>query len=438
MWEQYGILGIDKAHGTSDEGDGLLRERILDFANMQCDGEVDYYNLQPVEANINDYMLLTDNDGGAFIHEAAVYYRDNIGSELVSLVGGISNQIDSYEALDGSNNADKLISDGSNALKNPDSVSKDNSYEEVEIKEPNLSPEQIEKGEKVLDDVSAFKSKGVLEQVIPNDKEISDKSFDLENSVSNRSLQQGNSRNSSKATAVDKVVFSIYLRDKFQHFGKDLGHSGQAYELEYIISGNNNDTDNLKGVVGRLLAIRTAADFLTLCGDKAREAEALELAVALAGITVNPVIIEGVKYALMAAWSYLEAVLDVRLLLDGGKVSPIKTSAEWTSDLYNLGSCMDANYTAKDSGSGMNYEDYLLAFLVIESSKKESLRALDMIEASMNSIPYYENLKMDHLVCDMNMMIEYEADPMFFSLVTLEVPFLDFYHLKKKEYRSYL
>ena len=56
----------------------------------------------------------------------------------------------------------------------------------------------------------------------------------------------------------------------------------------------------------------------------------------------------------------------------------------------------------------------------------------------MNSIPYYENLKMDNLICDMDMTIEYEADPMFFSLVTLDVPFLDFYQFKKKEYRSYL
>ena len=86
----------------------------------------------------------------------------------------------------------------------------------------------------------------------------------------------------------------------------------------------------------------------------------------------------------------------------------------------------------------MSYEDYLLTFLVIESSRDESMRALDMIETSMNAIPYYENIKMDHLICDMDMTVTYEADPMFFSLITLETTFVDFYRLKKKAYRSYL
>ena len=194
----------------------------------------------------------------------------------------------------------------------------------------------------------------------------------------------------------------------------------------------------MKGVVTRLLAIREVANFIALYKDPVRNGEALELSVALAGVTLNPAIIEIVHYALMAAWAYIEAVLDVRLLLDGGKVMPIKTSAEWTSDLYNIAACLDENFMAKNNEAGMSYEDYLLTFLVVEPSRDESMRALDMIEAAMNALPYYENIKMDHLICDMNMTMNYEADPMFFSLITLDVPFLDYYSLKKKEYRSYL
>lgn len=436
MWEQYGILGIDKAHGTSDEGDTFLKERILDFANMQTDGDVDYYALNPIEVELDDYMLLTDNDGAPFVHEAALYYKENIGDEIISNIGNTSNELSGYEGLN--SNVDKMITDGGNALKNPGSVPKDNknnkTYEDVDVSK--VTDEQKKKGETLTDDVSAFKSKGVLEQV--TDKEVSAKSFDLSNSVSHRTLQKGNSRNSSKATMVDKVIFSIYLKDKFQCFSKNLGHTGQEYELEYIIAGNDNDTDNLKSVVTRLLAVREVANFAALYNDTLRNAQALELAVAVSGETLNPVIVEIVHYALLAAWAYMESVLDVRLLLDGGKVSPVKTSAEWTSDIYNLAACMDVNFTAKNSEMGMSYEDYLLAFLVVESSKDEAMRALDMIEASMNAIPYYENLKMDHLICDMNMTVSYESDPMFFSLVTLDAPFLDFYRLKKKEYRSYL
>ena len=436
MWDQYGILGIDKAHGTNDEGDNFLRERILDFATMQTSGEVDYYSLNPTEIEIDDYMLLTDNNGEPFVHEAALYYKGNIGSELISDIGNKSKELNGYEGLN--SNVDKMITDGDNALKNPDSVPKSDSNKVYEVDVSKVTEEQKKKGEHLVDDVNAFKSKGVLEQVIPSDKEVSSKTFDLANSVSHRSLEHGNSRNSSKATTVDKVIFSVYLRDKFQYYGKNLNHSGQDYEIEYIIVGKDNDTDNLKGVVTRLLAIREVANFIALYKDPVRNGEALELSVALAGVTLNPAIIEIVHYALMAAWAYIEAVLDVRLLLDGGKVMPIKTSAEWTSDLYNIAACLDENFMAKNNEAGMSYEDYLLTFLVVEPSRDESMRALDMIEAAMNALPYYENIKMDHLICDMNMTMNYEADPMFFSLITLDVPFLDYYSLKKKEYRSYL
>ncbi len=436
LWEQYGILAIDRAHGTADEGDTMLRERILDFANMQCDGEIDYFALNPAEADIDDYMLLTDNDGAAFIHEAATYYKDNIGTEAINFIGAVSSDAGSKEGL--SSDVDRLITDGSTSMKNPDSVPADDNNKLTEVPKTNLTDEQVKKGETLIDDVSAFKNRGVLDQVIPSDKDVSGKTVNLSDSVSHRSLAAGNSKNSSKATSIDKIIFSVYLKDRFQNFTKDLGHTGLKYETEYIIVGADNDTDNLKGIVGRLLAIRQVADFITLYSDAARNAEAFELSVAVSGWTLNPAIIELVHYGIMAAWAYMEAVLDVRLLLSGGKVSLMKTSAEWTSDLYNLASCMDANYTARDFGTGISYEEYLLTFLVIESSRDESMRALDMIETSMNAIPYYENIKMDHLICDMDMTVTYEADPMFFSLITLETTFVDFYRLQKKVYRSYL
>lgn len=436
MWEQYGILGIDKSHGTSDEGDAFLRDRIIEFANMQTNGEVDYFGLNVSQVNLDDYMLLTDNDGEPFIHEAALYYKENIGSELINELGNHSKELSDYEGLN--THVDKMLVDGDNALKNPDSIPRSDNNKTYEVNTSKVTEEQIRKGEHLVDDVNSFKNKGVLEQVIPGDKEISDKTFDLQNAVSHRKLQQGNSKNSSKATMVDKVIFSVYLKDKFQHYGKDLGHTGQEYEIEYIIAGFNNDMDNLKSIVTRLLAIREVADFISLYKDPVRNGEALELAVALSGFTLNPAIIEIVHYALMAAWAYMEAVLDVRLLLDGGKVMPIKTSTNWTSDLYNFAACMDANYTARNSETGMSYEDYLLTFLVLESSRNESMRALDMIEISMNELMDYSNLRMDHLLCDMNMTLFYEADPMFFSLITLDVPFMDYYQFRKKEYRSYL
>ena len=435
MWDRYGILGIDRAHGTTDSTDGFLRERILDFANMQTEGAYDYQSLNPIDVSIDDYMLLTDNDGGPFVHEAALNYRDNLAKELISKAEDNSKSISNYEASNPK--VEGIFTDESSKLKNPESIP-DSTGGDVSDTNVSLTDEQIRKGSSGISDVGTFKSRGILDQVIPPEKEVSKASFNLKESVSHRTLKQGNSGNSSKATSLDKIVFSFYLKDRLSHFGKDLGHEGLKYELEYIVCGNDNDTDNLKGVVGRLLALRWGINYVSLGKDEARKGQALALAGVLLAWTGNQGAVEAGKNLILAVWAYMESVLDVRLLLDGGKVSMIKTPTEWTSDLFNLGACMSPDYTAKNCEKGMSYEDYILAFLVLESSRNESLRALDMMENTMNSITYYENLKMDNIICDMNMSIEYEADPMFFSLVTLDVPFLDFYRFKKQEYRTYL
>lgn len=435
LWEQYGILAIDRAYNSSDETDSKLKERIMSFANMQLDSEIDYYALNPLSVEIDDYMLLTDYDGEPFIHEAATYYKDNIASELIDQMASNVASASDYEQA--SNNIDKMITDGNSSLKNAP-VPKKEDGEDTKVPDTHLTDEQKAKGETLLDDVGSFKSRGVLDQVLPKDKEVSDKSFELNGSVSHRAISKGNSPNSSMATSIDKIIFSAYLKDHFQCFTKSLGHSGQKYELEYIIAGADNDTDNLKGTVKRLLAIREVADFATLYNDAVRNGEAMELAIAVAGWTLNPVIIEIVHMAFMAAWAYVEAVLDVRLLLDNGKVPLLKNSSEWTSDLYDLALCTDPQFTAYDTHSGLSYQEYLILLMIIEPNSVVSMRALDMIETSMNAIEDYESLKMDHLICDMDMTVTYEASPMFFSLVSLDIPFMDLYTFNIRKHRSYL
>lgn len=451
LYEQYGILGVDMSACSGDDSTYFIENRILEFANNSVSQDIDYFHIDPISCNIPDYMLLTDNDGAAFIHEAAIYYKNNVGVEIIEAIENQSDTMNNYEesskdvegfleqgnsVIKDSYDVKKISNETSNrkVLNDTQRVTKD-SLEQVEVK---LSDAQVQKGETLIDDVGQFKSKGILEQVVPGGKDVSDKVFDVNNSVSNRNLCCGNSSNSSKCSLADKAIFSMYLKDKFSYFGRNLMHDGQQYELEYIVCGKESDRENLEGVVNRIIAIREVTNFAAIIKDPIKKSEALELATALSGFTLNPIIVEAVEYGLIAAWAYMESVLDVRLLLSGGKVSVVKSEAEWTSGLYNLANVFDNNYLAKNCEVGMDYSDYLVSFMILESNKTQSYRALDMMENSLNAMPYYENVKMDHLICDMNMELEYVSDPMFFSLVTLDVTFLDFYELIKKEYRTYL
>ena len=73
--------------------------------------------------------------------------------------------------------------------------------------------------------------------------------------------------------------------------------------------------------VDRLLLIRDGLNMASIMSMPDKQAEAEALAIAMAGASVNPAIIEAVKYGILAAWAYVESVLDIRALLDGDKIS---------------------------------------------------------------------------------------------------------------------
>ena len=106
------------------------------------------------------------------------------------------------------------------------------------------------------------------------------------------------------------------------------------YELEYMICGKDDDSENLKGTITRILLIRCAANFAYLMTSPAKQSEALAAAATMAGFTVNPAIVEAVKYGLLAGWAYCESVLDLRTLMDGEKIPIIKSDETWTSGLH--------------------------------------------------------------------------------------------------------
>ena len=125
--------------------------------------------------------------------------------------------------------------------------------------------------------------------------------------------------------------------------------------------------------------------------------QANAIAHTIAAFTMNEAIIETVAVGIMAAWAFIESVLDVRLLLAGGKIPVIKTLDDWTSDVYHLSSFLDVSKKAKETKNGISYRDYLMGFLAIVSDKSLSIRACDVMEVALNSTEDYKNSKMDNM-----------------------------------------
>jgi hypothetical protein len=140
-------------------------------------------------------------------------------------------------------------------------------------------------------------------------------------------------------------------------------------------------------------------------------------ATALVGFTGNPLIINGVKEGILAAWAYMESVLDVRALLSGKKVPFIKTADDWTSDLANLGACFDVSTQAKESKNGISYEAYLIALTYLESTDTVGDRCLDVVEAAVQQNEGYGQCRIDNFVVQGTFLFSYEGRPTFASMV---------------------
>ena len=126
------------------------------------------------------------------------------------------------------------------------------------------------------------------------------------------------------------------------------------------------------------------------------------------------------KHAILAAWAYAESVSDVRILLDGGHVSLIKTEAQWRTSLEHIGDCLNVS-ADETSREGLGYESYLQILLWTVSEEKITMRAMNLIEKNLD-------VRMDDMVSRISCSYEYEAVPLFWSFVQIGNGKLTSYH----------
>lgn len=103
--------------------------------------------------------------------------------------------------------------------------------------------------------------------------------------------------------------------------------------MEYILCGKDTDKKNLESSIERLMRMREAANVAHIIADREKLNQTLMIATSLAGFSGNPAVVKIVQIGVVAAWAYVESILDLRTLLSGGKISLIKSAAEWTTDL---------------------------------------------------------------------------------------------------------
>lgn len=359
LLEEYEILAIDGSYGTKTFGERNLTDRMH------------YYGTTGMEHEIQGIQYLTDKNGSAFREQVLDYMEQTYGISIVRDLIGMTGTWEEQEVQG----------------------------EEVKRQDTELNmelEEMLTEGESMLPvednplpNVENLKQSSILQLVLPDEFQLSNKQITEANQPSERQLRRG--RGSfyirTEADGVEgKLLFHEYLLKKFSSAVEPKGESRSlSYEIEYMLGDKNNDSENLESVVKKLLAVRFGLNYLYLQTDTAKQAEAEALALTLSTLAALPAVSGIVKQVLLAAWAFGESIVDLRALMSGKRAALVKNAENWQLSLSALMTLGTGEDTAEgmDTEGGITYTDYLRILLFLKNGDSLTMRALDRLEQNL-------------------------------------------------------
>lgn len=214
----------------------------------------------------------------------------------------------------------------------------------------------------------------------------------------------------------DELFFHEYLMSYTGHYGEENSGSayeknfGLAYETEYLLAGKAKDIDNLKAVAGQILAIRGGANLIALMQDEGKKQYVQILAFSMASLLGIPEAEEVLEELLKIIWAMAEALYDVTILLQGGRIPVIKQPEEWHYSMENA-----LNFVRPETGQtkitdGLSYEDYLRILLCFHGKEELTMRMADVMEMNIRNTPGNENFCMDGCFESFRVQIVYRGE----------------------------
>ncbi len=443
LLEDYGLFAVDASYGgelVSKEG---MKEKLVSYTkeNEDVTKEVsgslpgillDPWKVSASDMQIDQYALLTDK-GGEYYYQQAVEYMSK-----TALAGAVGKLKDAYQDAKGIRQAESEY-ESSRKESGENMQTFDNSVEEakrelttvttknadgsVTVTVDKKAEKKVKKAQKKgnkknpLSKIEEMKKGDILELVCGKIK-LSRKKISSSQLPSKRRGNKGVlSLDTPRGGMVDNMLFREYLLDHFRNFKEGGGDETLLYQIEYMIGGKYSDKENLKKTVRNLLFLRETYNYLFLVSNGPRNAEAGKLAALIIGWTGKPVLVAGIKHALLLAWAYGESLYDVRILLHKGRVPLNKTDAAWhvpLNGLMNLKKVLKkADKTAARGTTGMEYEDYLRLLLNLTGMSKLKKRSLDMLELNMRTVCGCPSFRADNCVIGMTVKTVWNIPSIF-------------------------
>lgn len=371
LYKYYGVFAIDGSY----MGETYSEENILD--------RYGYYGGDKDKVKVESLQLITDN-GSAPLLESILEYMES--QSVVGVLEELLGQADTWDQIQlGEDKVDESV-DELTGVK-----------EKLETDSSDTGEEEGQKETNVLQDFEGFDF-DIIYPIISKSVQVSDANIDVEVLPSRRELNSGYGTGYEKELneTTSKMLLAEYIYDIFpsQMKAEEEEQEGTAstdvlqYQMEYILEGKSSDEANLKGVIHKLLLLRTPINYACLLTDTIKQAEAHVLATSLS-VASGAVVPEGVIYqALLWAWSYCESIVDVKSLVEGNKIEMVKTKDDWQFGLASIFTFTSNDIGGANQENGLNYQEYLKILLYLESRDGLIDRTADMIEHNIQK--HYE------------------------------------------------
>ena len=237
----------------------------------------------------------------------------------------------------------------------------------------------------VLDVIAGSLEEQFLQFMIPTDATLS-KRMIFETDLASTECEadkavEVQSNGNPGTTLAKRMVYTEYVMDKFYSFTDKKDGAAINYEVEYILFGNKSDMDNLMATVFTIATIRSGTNMVYLLTDSDKRSAAYNVAATLVGTAKIEPLIRVIQFTLMYLWAYAEALLDVRILLEGKEIAIAKSDETWQLTLPKLLS-MELDGEAPEQ-KGINYENFLRFLLYLTDDGKKSAYTMDLVELAM-------------------------------------------------------
>ena len=259
----------------------------------------------------------------------------------------------------------------------------------------------------IFENLKDFIDSGVLSQVLENPENVS------KNTLSGSNLPstlKGKKNNSLSKEIKNKCVNALYAGLKFGNYNNPGKNTVLKYELEYIISGNDSDKENLASVVEKIVLAKTGINMAYLITDKEKMEQVSAIAASVAIVTGLPFLEPVAKGVLISAWSMAEAVNDMKILLSGGKVTLTKSKGGWRTSIGNI-----TNGDKKEDSKGLSYKEYCQILIAVQNTGDSLYRIMDLIQINIQK-RYNSEFLMSKSLTGFKLKATYETAPLFTAI----------------------